>query len=95
MITVTAVGMTRTVKALDTTTSTRDISIRSEKRSGSNEYDIYATVTDNGIETAGVTVTFTTISGGELTNTPSTGEPTTLDSVSDLANSVGIAHGHL
>ena len=62
-ITVTAVGMTKTVKALDTTTSTRDISIRSEKRSSSNEYDLYATVTDNGIETAGVSVTFTTISG--------------------------------
>ena len=43
VITVTAVGMTKTVKALDTTTSTRDISIKSEKRSSSNEYDLYAT----------------------------------------------------
>ena len=90
-ITVTAVGMTKTVKALDATTSTRDISIRSEKRSGSNEYDLYVTVTDNGIKTPGVSVTFITISGGELTNTPSTGDAITLDSVSDLTNSVGIA----
>ena len=90
-ITVTAVGMTKTVKALDTTTSTRDISIKSEKQSSSNEYDLYATVTDNEIETAGVSVTFTAISGGELTNTPSTGAAASGDSVSELTNSVGIA----
>ena len=91
-ITVTAVGTTKTVKAVDTATSTRDISIESEKRSNSNIYDIYATVTDNGIETSGVQVTFTAISGGQLTNTPTgTGDPTTADSVSDLTNPLGIA----
>ena len=98
VITVKAVGITKTVKALDTATSTRDVSIRSEKRSNSNKHDIYATVTDNKIETAGVDVTFTTISGGELTNTPT--DPTDAntppengeDEVTDRTNSLGIAH---
>ncbi len=91
VITVTAVGITRTVRAVDTSTPTRDISIRSRKRSNSNIYDIYATVTDNGIETADVNVEFTTISGGELTNTPLSGDPDKGDEVIDITNSVGIA----
>ncbi len=91
-ITVTAVGITKKVKAVDTATSTRDISIGSEKRSNSNTYDVYATVTDNGIEKGDVPVTFTAISGGELTSTPATGSaPTPADSVMDITNLLGIA----
>ena len=95
VVTVSAVGDTYEAKIISTAASERVISVNTnQKQSGSSSrYDLIILVEDDGVEVAGVEVEFeVSARKGQLTNTPSTGTPTTSRTVEDVTDSLGLAH---
>ena len=90
VIKVSALRLTKEVKITNTSTSARQLSIKSEKRA--DEFDIIATVTENEMGIPNVVVEFEAIDGGELDDTPSSGTGDAPgDVVTDVTNAGGKA----
>ena len=90
VIKVSALRLTEDVKITNTSTSTRQLSIESEKRG--DEFDITATVTENEMGVADVQVEFEAINGGQLDDTPSSA-PDTDDDPGDVVVDTTTAGG--